>query len=51
MLWESDFPHGTGTYPRSREWIDQAMDGWTPEERHQVLVENPAKLYHLPNGG
>ena len=50
MLWESDFPHGTGTYPRSREWIDKAMTGWTPEERHQVLVENPAKLYHLPNG-
>ena len=50
IMWESDFPHGTGTYPNSRACIDHCMGDWTEAERRQVLVDNPVKLYHLPNG-
>jgi predicted TIM-barrel fold metal-dependent hydrolase len=47
IMWESDFPHGTGTYPHSRERIEKATQDWTPEERRRVLVETPRQIYHL----
>ncbi len=47
ILWESDFPHPTGTFPDSKSYIQRGMQDWTPQERHQVLVETPVKLYHL----
>jgi predicted TIM-barrel fold metal-dependent hydrolase len=47
LLWESDFPHGTGTYPKSRQYIEKSMADWTADERKQVLVDNPRKLFHL----
>jgi predicted TIM-barrel fold metal-dependent hydrolase len=47
IMWESDFPHGTGTYPHSREKIEKATRDWTEAERRRVLVETPRRLYHL----
>jgi predicted TIM-barrel fold metal-dependent hydrolase len=47
LMWESDFPHGTGTYPRSREYIANAMKGWSEVDRRRVLVDNPRRVYHL----
>ena len=47
LMWESDFPHGTGTYPNSREYITKSMKGWTEAQMKQVLVDNAKKLYHL----
>ena len=47
LLWESDFPHGTGTYPNSRAYIEKSMADWTADERKQVLVDNARKLFHL----
>jgi len=47
IMWESDFPHGTGTYPHSRDAIEKATGDWTPEERRRVLVETPRRVYHL----
>jgi len=48
LLWESDFPHGTGTYPKSRQYIANSMkDGWTEAQKKQVLVDNAVKLFNL----
>jgi predicted TIM-barrel fold metal-dependent hydrolase len=47
LMWESDFPHGTGTYPKSREYIATSMKGWSAAQMKQVLVDNARKLYHL----
>ncbi|MBI3742985.1 MAG: amidohydrolase family protein [Chloroflexi bacterium] len=48
ILWESDFPHPTCTWPESQKYIKASMQDWPEAERRKVLVENPAKLYHLP---
>jgi predicted TIM-barrel fold metal-dependent hydrolase len=47
IMWESDFPHGTGTYPNSRKYIEQSMSSFTPEERRKVLVDNPRRVFNL----
>ncbi|MBI3742984.1 MAG: amidohydrolase [Chloroflexi bacterium] len=48
ILWESDFPHPTCTWPESRKYIEASMKDWTAQERRKVLVDNAAKLFHLP---
>ena len=47
LMWESDFPHGTGTYPKSREYIANSMKGWNEADKKQVLVDNARKVFHL----
>ncbi len=46
MLWASNWPHpGQDTFP-SPDDLDALLRAWIPEEqRHQVLVANPAALY------
>ena len=50
ILWESDFPHPTCTYPDSQKYIEAAMKDWTPAERQQILVDNAVKVFNLTNG-
>ena len=47
IMWESDFPHPTCTWPDSQEYIKRGTAEMTAEERHKVLVGNAVKLYHL----
>jgi hypothetical protein len=47
LMWGSDFPHSVGTYPESRKWLDITFAGVPPELRHEILVENPARFFHL----
>jgi predicted TIM-barrel fold metal-dependent hydrolase len=47
ILWESDFPHPTATYPNSREFIERGLAGVPEAEKRKMLVENALKLYHL----
>jgi predicted TIM-barrel fold metal-dependent hydrolase len=47
IMWESDYPHPTGTWPDSRKYIEAAMKGWSPAERHKVLVDNALKVFNL----
>ena len=47
ILWESDFPHGTSTYPNSKEFIEKGLKGVPEEERRKMLAENAIRLYHL----
>ena len=47
IMWESDFPHPTCTWPNSQDYIRRGLSELTDEERHKVLVGNAVKLYHL----
>ena len=47
IMWESDYPHPTCTYPTSQEYIRRVTEELTPEERRQILVGNAARLYRL----
>ena len=45
VMWATDFPHGDGTYPRSREIATHVTEGLTPAQRDAVVYDNVAKLY------
>ncbi|MGE4652789.1 MAG: amidohydrolase family protein, partial [Myxococcota bacterium] len=45
ILWATDFPHGDGTYPHSREIAKEVTEGMSPEQRHAVVYGNAAALY------
>ena len=47
ILWSTNFPLGTSTWPESRKSIERCFDGVPANERRQVLVDNTAKLYKL----
>ena len=47
VMFGSDFPHPTGTWPDSRKYIERSVDGLTEAEREKVLFGNAAKLYRL----
>jgi predicted TIM-barrel fold metal-dependent hydrolase len=50
IMWLSDFPHPTSTYPTSWEYIDGALKDCSAEEKQQILVGNARRLYKLPEG-
>jgi predicted TIM-barrel fold metal-dependent hydrolase len=47
LAWGSDFPHSVGTYPHSREILDDIFESVPAHERRQVLVENLCGFYGL----
>jgi len=47
LLWSTNFPQSTSTWPESRRAIARAFEGVPDNERRQVLVENAARLYNL----
>ena len=47
IMWESDYPHPTGTWPDSRKYIEASMKDWPLEERRKVLVDNAVKVFNL----
>ena len=47
IMWESDYPHPTGTWPDSRKYIEASMKTWPVEERRKVLVDNAVKVFNL----
>ena len=50
IMWSSDFPHPTSTFPKSQWYIERAIGDWSEAERRQVLVDNAVKVFNL-NGG
>jgi predicted TIM-barrel fold metal-dependent hydrolase len=50
LLWSTNFPQATSTWPESRQTIARCFDGIPADERRQVLVDNAARLYNLPRG-
>ncbi len=50
IMWESDYPHPTCTYPTSQSYIARVTKDMTEEEKRKILVDNAAKLFHLDGG-
>lgn len=47
LLWSTNFPQGTSTWPNSREVTNRCFEGIPDHERRQILVDNAANLYKL----
>lgn len=47
LMWGSDFPHSVGSFPNSAAWIEKTFDGVDPAVKRTILVENPARYFHL----
>jgi predicted TIM-barrel fold metal-dependent hydrolase len=47
VMFGSDFPHPTGTWPDTRKYVERSVAGLSDEERRKVLSSNASKLYHL----
>jgi len=47
LMWGSDFPHSVGSFPRSREFIDDAFSAVSDEVRRRILVDNPVEFFGL----
>ena len=42
FLWGSDFPHSVGTFPHSKDYIDETFAGLDDDLRRTILVGNAA---------
>jgi predicted TIM-barrel fold metal-dependent hydrolase len=50
LMFGTDFPHSVGTFPYTRDWIEDLFEGVPDDVRHQVLVENVCEFFGLdPN--
>ncbi|MPZ13872.1 MAG: amidohydrolase family protein [Chloroflexi bacterium] len=47
ILWSTNMPLATSTWPRTRETIDRCFQGVSTDVREQVLWRNAATLYKL----
>ena len=47
IMWESDFPHSTSTWPESWTFIERTLKGVPQEERFQLMAGNAMKLYKM----
>lgn len=45
IMWGSDYPHEEGTFPNSREVIDQIFRDLPEEDTRKIVGENAARLY------
>ena len=48
ILFESDYPHGDGTWPDTQSVIDQVLGDLPVEEIRKITHENAAELYQHP---
>jgi predicted TIM-barrel fold metal-dependent hydrolase len=47
MVWSTNFPLATSTWPRTQETISRCFKGVSPEAREKVLWQSAATLYRL----
>src|ERR1043166_6742441 len=47
IMWESDYPHISSTYPQSWDFVSRTVEGVPAEEQKKLLWENAARLYGL----
>jgi predicted TIM-barrel fold metal-dependent hydrolase len=47
IMWESDFPHPTCSWPNSQEFIERALAGVPADERRKILVDNAVRVFNL----
>jgi predicted TIM-barrel fold metal-dependent hydrolase len=48
LLWSTNFPLATSSWPDSQATIDRCFDGVSDADRESILWRNAAALYHLP---
>ncbi|HVA23017.1 MAG TPA: amidohydrolase family protein [Chloroflexota bacterium] len=47
IMWESDLPHITTTYPNSWEYVERSVEGLPQEDREKLLYRNLMRVYNL----
>jgi predicted TIM-barrel fold metal-dependent hydrolase len=47
ILWSTQFPLATSTWPESRKFIEKSLEGMPDEDRKKILWENAARLYKI----
>jgi predicted TIM-barrel fold metal-dependent hydrolase len=47
IMWESDFPHPTCSWPNSQDFIERSLGGVPAAERRKILVENAVRVFNL----
>lgn len=47
IVWSTNLPLATSTWPRTRETIDRCFDGVSSEDREAILWGNAARLYRV----
>ncbi|MCU1346144.1 MAG: amidohydrolase 2, partial [Acidimicrobiia bacterium] len=47
LMWGADFPHPEGTWPRSREVLDELFVGVSAADRAAITGGNLAGLYNI----
>ena len=47
ILYETDFPHPTSTWPDSKKYREECLKDVPADERVKMLRDNAIKLYHL----
>jgi len=51
ILWSSQFPLATSTWPNTKKALAKSFDGVAESDRQKILRENPAKLYKIELNG
>ncbi|MGH8057918.1 MAG: amidohydrolase family protein, partial [Candidatus Entotheonellia bacterium] len=44
IMWESDFPHSTSTFPESWKFVERTLKGVPQDERNQLLYGNAMRI-------
>lgn len=47
IMWESDFPHPTCTWPDSQSYLERSLEGVPEDERRKILVDNAVRVFNL----
>jgi len=47
LMFGTDFPHSVGTFPHTRDWIEDLFENVPEDVRYDVLVKNCADFYGL----
>ena len=47
LMWANDFPHSDSTWPWSQDVLREQTAHLTEEQKHLILHDNVAELYHL----
>jgi predicted TIM-barrel fold metal-dependent hydrolase len=47
IMWESDYPHSTSTYPESWQFVKRTLAGVPEEEQKLLRYGNAMRVYHL----
>ena len=48
MMWESDYPHESGTFPNSRTMLDESMRDVPNAIAVKIAETNARRLFQLP---